>query len=75
MYDHLYVQTSLDIDLALHRRYRGLQPDEALIKGHLEKIDSKLDVYEQILSKQKYIAGDVSSKLFKELIQRIKHLH
>jgi glutathione S-transferase len=36
-----------------------LEPDEALVKEHLEKIDSKLDVYEQILSKQKYIAGDV----------------
>jgi glutathione S-transferase len=45
-------------------RYRGLAPDEALVKGYLEKIDNTFNVYEQILSKQRYIAGDVSLSSF-----------
>jgi len=39
-------------------KHRGLEPDEALVNEHLQKISSKLDVYEQILSRQKYIAAD-----------------
>jgi glutathione S-transferase len=42
----------------IKEKYRGLEPNEALVKGYLEKIDATLKVYEQILSNQKYIAGD-----------------
>jgi len=61
----LYMRVSQDIDATLFWRHRGLEPDEALVNEHLQKISSKLDVYEQILSKQKYIAADVSPKPFK----------
>lgn len=37
----------------------GLQPNEANFKSNIEKLAAKLDVYEQILGKQKYLAGDV----------------
>ena len=36
----------------------GLETNEALLKAHLEKLDAKLGVYDTILSKQKYLAGD-----------------
>ena len=39
-------------------RFRNLAPDEAQVKKHVDTLSTKLDVYEQILSKQKYIAGD-----------------
>lgn len=54
------MQIRPDIDSSLYCRHRGLQPDEALVKVYLEKIDKTLNVYEQILSKQNYIAGNVS---------------
>jgi hypothetical protein len=41
-------------------RFRGLEADEARVKEHTEKFGMKLDGYEAILSKQKYLAGDVS---------------
>ncbi|KIJ60368.1 hypothetical protein HYDPIDRAFT_117277 [Hydnomerulius pinastri MD-312] len=37
---------------------RGLQTDEAALAKHLETLNAKLDAYEVILSKQKYLAGD-----------------
>ena len=40
-------------------RFRGLTPDEAVFQKHHEKIDATLRVYDQILSRQKHIAGDV----------------
>ena len=40
-------------------RLRGLKTDEARVTEEIEKLDEKLDGYERILSKQKYIAGDV----------------
>ena len=39
-------------------RTRGLQTDEAQLTKHVTTLSAKLDVYEQILSKQKYLAGD-----------------
>jgi len=42
----------------LSKPYRGVEPDEALIQQHIEKLNGKLDAYEAILSKQKYLAGD-----------------
>ncbi|KAJ7266395.1 glutathione S-transferase [Mycena haematopus] len=37
---------------------RGMQVDEERVKGLLATMNSKLDAYEKILSKQKYLAGD-----------------
>ncbi|KAG2142274.1 glutathione S-transferase [Suillus bovinus] len=37
---------------------RGLQPDEARVSELLATLQSKMDAYEVILSKQKYLAGD-----------------
>lgn len=42
----------------LHR-FRGLQPDKEEFEKHIAALALKLDVYEKILSKQKYVAGDV----------------
>ncbi|KAG8220483.1 glutathione S-transferase [Butyriboletus roseoflavus] len=36
----------------------GGQPDQAKANEYLQKLEAKLDVYEVILSKQKYLAGD-----------------
>lgn len=41
-----------------NRRAQLGEPDEALAKESLNKLDTCLTVYEKILSKQKYIAGD-----------------
>ncbi|GLB40771.1 putative glutathione [Lyophyllum shimeji] len=38
--------------------YMGLATDEAAFEAYLGKLDAKLDGYEAILSKQKYLAGD-----------------
>ncbi|KAG8796552.1 hypothetical protein FRC12_019059 [Ceratobasidium sp. 428] len=40
---------------------KGLKPNEAVAEKHHAALKSKLDGYERILSKQKYLAGDVSS--------------
>lgn len=39
---------------------RGLSTNEELVQSYLTTLNAKLDVYEQILSKQMYIGGDVS---------------
>jgi hypothetical protein len=54
------VSIPLEIRLYVIFRYRGLETDEARVKEHTEKFGMKLDGYEAILSKQKYLAGDVS---------------
>ncbi|KAJ2923723.1 hypothetical protein H1R20_g13374, partial [Candolleomyces eurysporus] len=38
--------------------YMGLTPDEATFNALIKKLEAKLDVYDQILSKQKYLGGD-----------------
>lgn len=43
----------------LHRKYRGLPFDKEAFDKHIATLALKLDVYDNILSKQKYIAGDV----------------
>jgi len=42
----------------LVKEYRGLTPDKEVAAKHIADLSIKLDVYDQILSKQKYIAGD-----------------
>ncbi|GLB40730.1 putative GST superfamily protein [Lyophyllum shimeji] len=39
-------------------RFRGVPTDQAKLQEHLEKLGQKLDVYDVILSRQKYLAGD-----------------
>jgi glutathione S-transferase len=41
------------------KQYRGLTADEERVKQLIPQLESKLDVYETILGKQKYLAGDV----------------
>ncbi|KAF8214852.1 glutathione S-transferase [Mycena galopus ATCC 62051] len=38
--------------------YLGVQPDQALLDAQLEILDKKLDAYDVILGKQRYVAGD-----------------
>lgn len=38
----------------------GAQPDEARVADLKQKLEGKIEGYERILSKQKYLAGDVS---------------
>ncbi|KJA19736.1 hypothetical protein HYPSUDRAFT_44020 [Hypholoma sublateritium FD-334 SS-4] len=40
------------------KRFRGETADEANYERHLALLDSKLDVYDGILSKQKYLSGN-----------------
>ncbi len=44
--------------LIAHCRWQGLEADDAQVKKHLTALGGRLDVYDKILSKQKYIAGD-----------------
>jgi hypothetical protein len=41
------------------RKYFGMEVDQALIDTQMEILDKKLDAYDVILSKQRYVAGDV----------------
>jgi glutathione S-transferase len=43
----------------LYKKVHGQPIDEERVKSLLPVLESKLDVYEVILSKQKYLAGDV----------------
>ncbi|QRW21122.1 glutathione S-transferase [Rhizoctonia solani] len=38
---------------------RGLEPNKDLVKKYVDTLDAKLDGYERILAKQKYLAGDI----------------
>jgi hypothetical protein len=42
-------------------RYFGKETDEVLVNEYTGKFGMKLDGYEAILSKQKYLTGDVST--------------
>jgi len=43
----------------VYKPYRGLAPDEERVKELVPQLEGKLDGYEAILSKQKYLAGNV----------------
>lgn len=45
----------------MHTSFHGEQGDEELGKKHVARLYKVLDVYEKILSTQKYISGDVST--------------
>ncbi|KAF8881359.1 glutathione S-transferase [Infundibulicybe gibba] len=42
----------------LAKKYRGLIPDQAKADEHIAFLSGKLEVYDEILGKQKYLAGD-----------------
>ena len=54
-------------------RFRGLTPDLKVYEKHMADLNVKLDVYDKILSKQKYIAGDVG--IFSSLINTQNSSH
>ena len=41
-------------------RKQGLAPNKEAFEKHIADLSGKLDVYDKILSKQKYLLGDVS---------------
>ena len=41
------------------QRFRGETPNKEAFDKHIADLSSKLDVYDKILSKQKYLVGDV----------------
>lgn len=43
--------------------FLGLQSDMTVYDNHIASVDKSLDVYEKILSKQKYLAGDVRNEI------------
>lgn len=57
VYFHAYTFTGTYLN---PHRMRGGTPDEALFKDLIGKLSTKLDVYNEILAKQKYLAGNVS---------------
>ncbi|KAJ3554836.1 hypothetical protein NP233_g12342 [Leucocoprinus birnbaumii] len=40
------------------KKYRGGTPDEEKFNALIAQLDAKLDVYDQVLSKQNYLSGD-----------------
>ena len=40
-------------------RKQGLDPDKEAFEKHIADLSGKLDVYDKILSKQKYLLGNV----------------
>ncbi|KAF8626925.1 hypothetical protein AX17_006426 [Amanita inopinata Kibby_2008] len=42
----------------MFKSFRGGTTDEAILKQHIDNLDSKLAIYDQILSKQKYLGGN-----------------
>lgn len=38
---------------------KGMTPDKAVFDKHIETLTAKLDGYDRILAKQRYLAGDV----------------
>jgi len=40
------------------KKWRGLEPDQEALKVHIDALDAKLKVYNEILANQKYVAGD-----------------
>jgi glutathione S-transferase len=42
----------------INARYRGLEPVPQIVDAASEKFNEKLDIFEKILGKQKYMGGD-----------------
>ena len=48
------------VPLITNHRYKGLTPDEKVVSQLADALNAKLVAYETILSRQKYLAGNVS---------------
>ncbi|KAJ7163025.1 glutathione S-transferase [Mycena filopes] len=42
----------------VHRKMRGVAPDAAVLDAQLEALDKKLDAYDAILGRHRYLAGE-----------------
>ena len=54
----------------LSTRKQGLPPNKEAYEKHMNDLSNKLDVYEKILSKQKYLLGDVRQFFFFAVIDK-----
>jgi glutathione S-transferase len=55
----ILVRCEVDWLSIISHRMDGLEPDLPEYEKQIDLLDKKLDVYDAILSKQKYLAGDV----------------
>ncbi|KAF8881338.1 glutathione S-transferase [Infundibulicybe gibba] len=46
------------IDEMFYKTLRGLTPDQAIYNEHIATLSTRLDVYDEILVKQRYLTGD-----------------
>ena len=53
-------------------RMRGQTPDKVVLDSLIETLSAKLDAYEVILGKQKYLTGNVSSSML--FCTRLPHI-
>jgi glutathione S-transferase len=53
------IVSSFSRRLILALRYRGLEPNEAIVAEYLKGFEGKLNAFDVILGKQKFLAGDV----------------
>jgi glutathione S-transferase len=44
--------------ISMMHRYGGGQTDEVAVKKYVDTLNGKMDAYEKILSKQKYLGGN-----------------
>ncbi|KAF8881354.1 glutathione S-transferase [Infundibulicybe gibba] len=51
-------QAGAIISEVIYKKYRGLIPDQAKVDENIALLSTKLEVYDQVLGKQKYLAGD-----------------
>ena len=51
----------------LSNRRQGLAPNKEAFEKHVADLSGKLDVYDKILSKQKYLLGDVRTFLLADI--------
>lgn len=65
MYNPWDAQISRYIALYQHSfsRFRGIETNEALYDKAIADLSKKLDVYDKILAKQRYLAGNVSGRI------------
>ena len=56
----IYIEVLIFTNTFFFRRFQGLEPNEAIYDKAIADLNKQLDVYDKILAKQKYLAGDVS---------------
>ena len=60
---HRYLSINRVISGTLFSQFYRMETDEALYDKAIADLSEKLDVYDKILAKQKYLAGDVSNRI------------